>query len=242
MRTVGALCVPVALMAAACSVSSGTGPDSGPEPGEDGGGPDDDGSVGAAGLVLEFQTVPALTAVLGGDFPAELEEVRIDLENVRAVGDAAPGDSSTTRDQLRLDWRGEDDGDPAENGPVIVSFSQAPPGLYSHVLAQVKSYRLRGSVELEEGGDDRDFDIEDSPASLSISIPLGGVMLEGGETRELAIEVSVVDAVVETRWDEITPDAEGNLRITSSSPQISAIREQIAAAFEYPTGDEVSSQ
>ena len=60
--------------------------------GEDGGGSGPDAPIGSAGLVLEFRGVPTLPASLGGDFDAELEEVRLDLENVRAVGDAAPGD------------------------------------------------------------------------------------------------------------------------------------------------------
>src|SRR4029079_15907615 len=185
MRLVGGSCVPLALLLAACSVSSGSRADSGPDPGEDGGGPGPDAGEGAAGLVLEFHGMPMLTASLGGDFNAELEEVRIVLENVRAVGDAAPGDERTTRDELRLDWYGasdDDGGDPANNEPVLVTFDQAPPGLYSNIYSEVVHYRMQGQVEVESN--EREFDINDSPSTaLAISISLGGVTLEAGETR-----------------------------------------------------------
>jgi len=241
MRLVGGLCIPVSLLLAACSVSSGSRADSGPDPGEDGGGPGPDAGDGAAGLVLEFHGVPALTAELGGDFGAELEEVRIDLENVRAVGDAAPGDSRTTRDQLRLEWYGGDDdgGEPANNEPVLVTFDQAPPGLYSNVYAELTDYRMQGKVVVETN--ERDFDIDDSPSTpLAISIPLGGVTLEAGETRHVSIDVSCADAVRETRWDEVGEE-DGNLVVDSGSPQIAAVRETMQAAFTYQGGDEVSS-
>jgi hypothetical protein len=242
MRLAGGPCVPIALLVAACSVSSGSGPDSGPDPGEDGGGPGSDGGGGAAGLVLEFRGVPELEASLAGDFPAELEQVRIDLENVRAVGDAAPGDERTTRDQLRLEWWGADDdgADPANNEPVLVSFNEAPPGLYSNVFAELVAYRLEGEVHV--GDPDYDFTIDDAPATpLAISISLGGVTLEAGETRQVSIDVSYGPAVSETRWDEVTPDGDGNLVITSSSPQIDGIREKMDAAFGYQSDGEVSS-
>jgi hypothetical protein len=235
--------MPLALLVAACSVSSGSRADSGPDPGDDGGGPGPDAEGGAAGLVLEFHGVPTLTAHLDGDFPAELEEVRIDLVNVRAVGDAAPGDERTTRDQLRLEWWGADDdgSEPAQNDPVLVTFNEAPPGLYSNVYAEVVDYRMRGQVQVEVGGEDRDFSIDDTPSSaLAISIALGGVTLEAGETQHVSIDVSCATAVIETRWDEVT-EQDGNLVVDSSSPQIDTVRENIQAAFSYQGGDEVSS-
>jgi hypothetical protein len=237
MRLVGGLCTPLALLLAACSVSSGSKADSGPEPGDDGGGPGPDAPEGAAGLVLEFHGVPELTADLGGTWNAVLEEVRIDLENVRAVGDAAPGDERTTRAELRLEWWGADDdgGDPANNEPVVVSFNDAPPGLYSNVYAELIDYRLQGKVDIE--AEDRDFEIVDQPGSpLAISIPLGGVTLEAGETRHLVIDVSCAAAVVDTPWDQVA-EQDGNLLVDSASPQIGGIRDDMEAAFAYQGGD-----
>lgn len=241
MRTVGGSCV-LALLVAACSVESGSRPDSGPDPGDDGGGPGPDAPVGASGLVLEFRGVPPLTAILGGDFEAELDRVRIDLESVRAIGDAAPGDERTTRDELRLEWRGgEDDGEGAENDPVLVSFNEAPPGLYSHILAQVTHYRLEGQVELELDGE-HDFDIDDTPDSpLALTIQLGGVTLEAGETRQITIDVSCGAAVLDTPWDEVTPDGEGDLNVNDDSPQIGPIRTSMDTAFVYQSDGEVTS-
>ena len=95
--------------------------------------------------MLEFRGVPALERRWAVPH-ARLEEVRLDLENVRAVGDAAPGDSRTSRvDSLRLEWwGGDDDGRRPQNEPVVVTFDQAPPGLYSNVVAELSAYRMQG--------------------------------------------------------------------------------------------------
>lgn len=246
MRKVGGRCVCLALVAllpAACSVESASRPDGGPDPGEDGGGSRPDAAVGAAGLVLEFRGIPALSASLGGEFSPVLEEVRIDLENVRAVGDAAPGDSRTSRDELRLEWRGEGDddgGEEADNQPVVVTFDQAPPGLYSNVFAEVKSYRLRGEVEPVEDTE-REFEIADEPSTeLAISIPLGGVDLEAGESRRVVIEVSCSAAVLDVPWDQVGEE-EGELVVDAESPEIGGVRAAMQAAFTYQGSDEVSS-
>jgi hypothetical protein len=238
MRSIRGLCMPVALLLAACSVDSASRPDSGIEPGEDGGGPGPDAPEGAAGLVLEFHGVPTLTADLDGEFRAQLEQVRIDLENVRAVGDAAPGDERTTREELRLEWRGADDDDPDENDPVVVSFNEAPPGLYSNVYAELISYRLQGTVEVADN--ERDFEIVDQPGSpLAISIPLGGVTLEAGETRHLFIEVSCAAAVVDTPWDQVSEE-DGELLVDHESPQIDGVRDDMEAAFSFEGGGEAT--
>ncbi len=247
MRTVGGRCVPfalAALLAAGCSVSSGSRADAGgPDPGEDGGDSRPDAAGGSAGLVLELRGVPALSASLGGDFNPVLEEVRIDLENLRAVGDAAPGDSRTSRDELRLEWWGasdDDGGDPAHNEPVVVTFDQAPPGLYSNVFAEVKSYRLRGEVELADDIE-REFEITDEPSTeLAISIPLGGVTLEAGETRRVVIEVSCAAAVLAVPWDQVGEE-EGNLVVDAQSPYIGAVHDAMLDAFGYQGDDEVTS-
>jgi hypothetical protein len=233
-----------ALFAAACSVSSGSESDAGgPDPGDDGGGSTPDAAVGSAGLVLELRGVPALSAELDGDFSPVLKEVRIDLENVRAVGDAAPGDERTTRDELQLEWKGETDddgGEEADNEPVVITFDQAPPGLYSNVFAEVKSYRLRGEVEPVEETE-REFEITDEPSTeLAISIPLGGVTLEAGETRRVVIEVSCADAVLDVPWDQV-PEDEGKLLVDSESAFIGAVHDAMQAAFSYQGDDEVTS-
>jgi hypothetical protein len=246
MQIVGGRCVPialVALLAAACSVESGSRPDGGSDPGDDGGESGIDAAAGSAGLVLEFRGVPALNADLGGTWDAQLEEVLLDLEDVRAVGDAAPGDERTSRAELRLEWWGESDddggGDP-RNEPVVVTFDQAPPGLYSNVFAELKDYRLQGTVVVPEIGE-RDFEIDDQPSSgLAISIPLGGVTLEAGETRRVVIEVSCAAAVVDTPWDQVEED-EGDLVVEADDEEIDAIRAAMQVGFTYQGDDEVGS-
>jgi len=228
----------VALLVAACSVESGSRADAGSDPGQDGGGSGPDAPPGSAGLVLEFRGLPALDADLDGEFSLVLEDVRLDLENVRAVGDAAPGDSRTTRDQLRLEWWGSDDGDDPNNQPVIVTFDQAPPGLYSNVFAELEHYEMQGTAEVVEDNE-RDFEIQDTPSSLAISIPLGGVMLEAGETRRVVIEVNCGAAVLGVPWDEVDEE-DGDLVVDSGSPQVGAVRDAMADAFTYQGDDDVT--
>jgi hypothetical protein len=188
--------------------------------------------------VLEFHGIPALTANLEGPFNAELEEVRIDLENVRAVGDAAPGDARTTRDELRLEWYGasdDDGGEAANNDPVLVTFDQAPPGLYSNVYAEVVHYRLQGQVEVDSN--EREFDIDDSPSSsLAIAIPLGGVDLEAGETRHVSVDVSCGAVVLGVAWDTVE-EQDGDLVVDEGdADHIGGVRDAMQAAFAY-SGD-----
>lgn len=230
----------VALLVAACSVESGSRTDAGSDPGQDGGGSGPDAPPGSAGLVLEFRGLPALDADLDGEFSLVLEDVRLDLENVRAVGDAAPGDSRTTRDELRLEWwgAGGDDGEDPNNEPVIVTFDQAPPGLYSNVFAELERYEMQGTVEVEEDNE-RDFEIQDTPSSLAISIPLGGVTLEAGETRRVVIEVACGAAVLGVPWDELTPE-DGDYVVDSGSQHIGAVQDAMADAFTYQGDDEVT--
>jgi hypothetical protein len=229
MRMVAALAVAAACAAVGngCTVEPPPGADSGADPGDDGGGPGEDGATGQAGLILEFRSTPPVPADLGGEWDAELEEVRFDLRNVRAVGDAAPGDERTSREELRLDWRDGEDDD-GRSDPVQVVFNQAPPGLYSYVLAQVDDYRISGTCEVTDS--EYDYDIDDQPSSLDITIELGGLNLEPGTTRTVVIDVSVASAVVDTDWAAVEPE-DGELEIDHESDQIEAIRQRVVAGF-----------
>lgn len=223
-------------LCAACGASPGTpAADARPEPGDGDGGPAD-AAMTSAGLVLEFRGDPTLAAEVGGDFDATLVSVRLDLEDVRAIGDSAPGDERTTRSSVELEWHGEEeeeeeDGE-ADNEPVRVTFADAPPGLYSLVLAQVVHYRVRGTVVVDAVT--REFEIEDEPPSdLAISVDLGGLVLEPDAIREVEIAVSLAGAAADLRWDQITPDGEGNLRVDQDDAEhIAPVRDAVEEAFE----------
>lgn len=241
MSSLGRVWVAVlgAALWAGCDVSSGT-PAADAEPHtDDGDGGPPDGGMASAGLVLEFRGDPTLTAEVGGDFDAVLGSVRLDLEEVRAIGDSAPGDERTTRAAVQLDWHGEgeeeeEEEEPgeADNDPVRVTFADAPPGLYSLVLAQVVHYHVHGTVVVDAVT--HEFEIEDEPPSdLAISVDLEGLVLEPDAIREVELVVSIAEAVAGLRWDEVTPDGDGKLEVSEGdSEHIEPVRDAVEQAFQ----------
>lgn len=213
--------------------------DGGDNPDPDGGGGDAPDAAPTAGLQLVFGSDPALPGSLTGvDFPTLVTEARIDLRDVRAVGDASTGED-TTRAELSLEW-GSDGGDDGSGDDAVaglelsdddipVVFPSAPPGYYSHVNADIVDYRVRGTVQV---GSSYEFEIDDTPPTpLRVSIPLGDFLLEANTIGVISIHAALRGPVGEVRWDEIEPSGEGELRVDSGSPQISTVREQLAQAF-----------
>ena len=99
--------------AAGCGVGGdGTPPAADAEPGSGDGAPvvdGADGSLPTSGLLVRFEPDPALPASLGGATSFELgKRAFFDLREIRVIGDAAPGDERTYRDEQHLDWRCEE--------------------------------------------------------------------------------------------------------------------------------------
>lgn len=187
------------------------------------GGDDDDGG-GSAGLTFEFRTDPNLPADVGGD--VRVESLRIELVNVQAIGDSAPGDERTTRAELQLEWDEEDE-------PAPLVFPDAPPGLYSQFKARAggdgwSTYRVEGDLWLD--GTEYDFRVEDREPVMVI-VPLQGVDLRPGDTRVVTIGIRS-DFITSIDWDLVTPDLEGVLRINPGDPQLPTVRAAFSLAFE----------
>jgi hypothetical protein len=200
----------------------------------DGGGPDagdpglaDATGANTAGLVFSFDTDPRLPS--DGE---EEEEPRIDsaefvIRQIRAIGDAAPGDSRTTLDVVDLAW--PDGG--VDGGDNRVAFPDAPAGIYSWLMGEVASYRIRGTVTVD--GESGPFEIIDAPPSaLSFEVPLGEVLLVAGQIREIAIEIELEGVVKAASWSDIEPNGDGVRVIDDSEGVISDIRERIQNGFD----------
>jgi hypothetical protein len=208
-------------------------------PAQDGSTAPSDSGVLTAGLRLTFGSDPALPGALGGDpFGAYIEEVRVDLEDLRVVGDSETG-QNTTRPFLALRWGdgggGEDDGGDdlrqGGQGPgdIEVQFPTAPPGYYSLVKADISSYRARGTVELDGG---TDFEIDDTPPTpISISISLDDLLLDAGTIRTVSIHLALSEVVGDVPWDAIDADGGDDLKIESDDPEIAAVRAAMGRAF-----------
>lgn len=209
-------------------------------PSMDGGDDGPDASPLTAGLRLTFASDPALPGALGGDpFAANVDEMRVDLEDLRAVGDSATGEN-TTRAHLSLRW-GEDDEEedelrsgPEEEGDIEVLFPTASPGYYSLVKADITSYRVKGTVEL--GGGRSEFEIEDNPPTpLSITMSLDDLLLESDTIRTVAIRCSLHEVVGDVPWDSL----DGGLEIHADDAAIAGVRVAMEGSFTAAVLDQI---
>jgi hypothetical protein len=181
----------LALLAACEEPSSGVDGGSGhPDaaPGQDGGG-DDTPDAGTGGLTIHF------TAGLPNVAPAvTLDEARIWLRDVRAIGDSAPGDSRTSLDEAELDAR-------SDREPAPIAFALAPPGIYSRLdmrLGQTdgdgsQGYELRGHVTIDSST--FELEVTDRGATDAISVALGGLVVDNASDVTIAIDLSFLGGI-----------------------------------------------
>ena len=199
-----------------------------------------DSGIPTAGLVLRFGSDPLLPGPLGGDpHGAFIDEMRVELQDLRAVGDSETGEN-TTRPALSLRWGGSGGGDVRGGGPgsgdIEVRFPTAPPGYYSLIKADIMSYRARGDVEVEGGAE---FEIDDTPPTpISISIPLEDFLLEDGTSRTVDIHCSLHEAVGDVPWDTIDP-GEDDLEIETGDPEIAPVRAAMGRSFTAVVLDQI---
>lgn len=190
---------------------------------------DDGGAPAGAGLTLAFASAPHVPGDAGGTWSAYLDTVDVELADVRAVGDSAPGDARTTVPSLILDWR---------DGEVeSVRFAQAPPGNYSRVLARVVAFTLEGTIQLNDSR--TRFRIEDQRA-LEVSALTGVVTLEPGGEATLELTVRLRQILDEVSWSAVPSDGQGVRVVDATSPYVGEVREGIVEAFggdESDVGD-----
>ncbi len=241
-----------AALGGACTQSPGDpATDSGPGPGDaagrDGGNVDagaDGDAMAAAGLGIDFGSDPQLPADVGGDFAPQVFQIAsLKLKDLKAVGEASMGDDTTDPD-VDLEWGmeggGDDDGGEGEvagellaedSDDIHVFFDTAPPGIYSNVLGQVVTYRLTGTVTVNQVA--TPFEVVDTPPTpLAVSVFLGNFQLDANTNRIISLKARLADAVREPRWDEV-PLVGGVRYIDRDSPQIASIRERVRTAFVF---------
>src|SRR4051812_28165127 len=123
---------------AACHTSDPNSPDGGMITG-------DGSNEPRVGLALTWSTQPA--SIPGEvDSNISVASMLFRVANLRVIGDAGPGDTRTSVDQLQLSW--------GQSGPPEpIRFGDAPSGLYSHVLMLVEgnitdySYEITGTAK-----------------------------------------------------------------------------------------------
>lgn len=202
----------------------------------DGSGPERDGSVepGTRGLTLRFVADPALPLTVDdGARTIAVDQVELGLEDLRVIGDSAPGDERTRISSQVLRW--PDDGSD-DSGDVTVEYADAPPGIYSLFRASVVQFEIEGAVH--GGGDgeepvDYDFEIErHSGAPLALEIDLGSATLEPGGIIDLTVHFDARPAIAAVPWAERSPDDDGELTIDAEDPAMGGIEAAVIASFE----------
>jgi hypothetical protein len=219
-----AIAVPLLAMFAACEEPS-SGADGGPgtpdaAPGQDGGGADTPDS-GTGGLTIHF------TAGLPNVAPeVTLDEARIWLRDVRAIGDSAPGDSRTSLDEAELDAR-------SDREPTPITFPLAPPGIYSRLdmrLGQTggdgrQGYELRGHVTIDAAS--VELEVTDQGATDAISVALGGLAVDDASDVTIAIDLSFLGGI---DWASAPRDGQ-KITLDEGDALTLAVRAGMASAF-----------
>lgn len=174
------------------------------------------------GLQFTFRSAPeGLPTPPHGMFDIRIDRAELYLVDVRAVGDAAPGDSRTTVGSLPLDFRMTE---------LALSLPNAPPGVYSFLIAEVNRYKLRGRVQI--GGEGYEFEIDDSPSMpLTLNVDLEGRTLESGvETIGIKAELrKIVDAV---NWQAFQGEDDDEIEIGPGFNKIGDVRKKVSEAFK----------
>lgn len=177
------------------------------------------------GLHFTFRSAPeALPTPPHGEFDIRIERADFYLVDVRAVGDAAPGDSRTTVGSLALDFR---------LAALELSLPNAPPGVYSFLIAEVNRYDIRGRIKL--GDDNVEFEIKDEPSMpLTLNIDLEGQTLEAGvETIGIKAELrKIVDVI---NWQSLQPgggEDDDEIEIGPGFNKIGDVRKKVGEAFK----------
>ena len=205
------------VLATGCPGPSPPGIDAGDD---DGGNPDDDSGLPAGGLTFDFVADPSLPTDPDGAALVVISKARYQLADVRAIGDAAPGDDRTSRSSFEMQL---------EQAPVRLPFPEAPQGIYSFLLADVVSYEIEGTVQVDSGSDagvdEIAFEIHDQPPDLELSIDLAGLVV-GAQPVTCVIEVDLRRITREIDWASEEPDGEDGIEIEYDHPDIDKVRDK----------------
>ena len=179
-----------------------------------------------AGLTIELVAkggVPQMP-----DVDVEITKVTMGARAIRAIGDAAPGDMRTTRSSYEFEWR--------DNlMPIPLTFSAAPPGLYSTVELDVADSDASTTAltilgRTRRAGDLVPFEIVNFTANVPITVAVETV-LPPREIAVVSIEVDVAALIAAIDWSAIPLTGDGRLYMTDGDPQMDSVIAAVATAF-----------
>lgn len=143
------------------------------------------------------------------------------IVDLRLIGDAASGDSRTSKDVVELSWEADE--------AVPVGYEDAPAGMYSRVRGTVVGFSIEGDVELERG-EEAEFEAEQESVSLPIEFSLD-LSLEAGEGQTLTVEVDLKKITEEIPFEDLSVD-EGRIEIDEDSEAMEKVEEKIGESFD----------
>lgn len=218
MRVLSAFTASVAVGVAVAALAACGPGDIGADAGDD---DPDGGGSGDSGLRVTW-TGRGLGAP-GDDLV--IDRVRINLRDLRVVGDAAPGNETYVA-ALALDLR--------DTEAIETYLDRAPPGMYSALEFSVDggadeeaSWEMLGTVDL--GGEIVDWQIEDE-GMLPVDLALVGLDLPAGETRTIAVDLDAAAVVDDLDWEALEGN-EDRITIDEDSPLMPALRGRLVDAF-----------
>lgn len=212
MQGVVPTCLLVGVIAA-CHTSDPNSPDASTITG-------DGSNESHVGLALKWSSEPA-------NIPGEVDSniavtsMLFRVANLRVIGDAGPGDTRTSVDQLQLSWG-------QSGAPADIRFGDAPSGLYSHVVMLVEgnitdySYEITGTARVN--GDPKPFKVHDlSPLGISMDTD---AMLDPGQETSLGITVRIDEALQSVNFADLDMQ-NGTLVLDTFDDQMSDFRSKL---------------
>ncbi len=178
------------------------------------------------GIVLRFQSSFTVPGSFDDEYQPVLENLAIEVENLRVIGDSAPGDDRTSVDSYVFSF---------SESPEVIVFPEAPAGNYSRVRGTVSRFFASGlctheSVSLQ-------WTIEDQPLSgVEMDVELDGVNLDPGGVAIVLVDVDLANPFEKIEWEDVM-EQNGVLQIDESYEHLEDLRESIEEVFEDDDDD-----
>lgn len=195
-------------------------------PGEDSGTPDGGTDGGSQGLTLRWRATPGVPS--GEDTP-NVTRATFRIRSLKVIGDAAPGDAATSRENLTLEWR-------TGKTPTPELFGHAPAGKYAKIDLIFRgdgsdAYEIGGIAQ--RGGIDYPYELEDS-SQISVSVPLpSSTTLSPGGSLAIGVRIDIRDIVKDLNFDNARLES-GKLIIDDETPTVlAAARAALVKAVHF---------
>lgn len=204
----------LASVVAACNHAASSSPDATVGP---------DAST-ATGLVVSWLTSPIIPGDAGNSIT--VTGATFELDDVRVIGDAGPGDPRTSQTEFTITWAA---GMPP---PPDITFADAPTGLYSDVALDADghliddSYSITGNVVI--AGVSHAFKVHDRDI-LDVTMSTSAMLDPGGQVR-LPISIALDQALGVVDFTSLDTD-NGVLDLDTFDPQMSAFRSKLMDSF-----------